>query len=63
MAELPVGEECWPHFVKWPTASLDGTTGDYTVIWKEAGLGDNQLTTAAAFIMLGTLRAPAAEGD
>ena len=28
------------HFVRGPTASINSTTGDVTVTWKEAGLGD-----------------------
>jgi hypothetical protein len=33
-----------PHFVKGPTATLDTTTGDYTVSFKEAGLGNTPIT-------------------
>jgi hypothetical protein len=33
-----------PHFVKGPTASIDSTTGDYTVSFKEAGLGNTPIT-------------------
>ncbi|KUZ70985.1 hypothetical protein WI73_00230 [Burkholderia ubonensis] len=33
-----------PHFVKGPTATLDTTTGDYTVAFKEAGLGSSPVT-------------------
>jgi len=33
-----------PHFIKGPTASLDSTTGDYCVSFKEAGLGSNPVT-------------------
>lgn len=29
-----------PHFVRGPTASLSSSTGNVTVSWKEAGLGD-----------------------
>jgi hypothetical protein len=28
------------HFVRGPTASIDTSSGDVTVTWKEAGLGD-----------------------
>lgn len=31
-----------PHFVGRVTATLDSNTGNVTVNWKEAGLGDNQ---------------------
>ena len=31
-----------PHFVGKVTATINGTTGDVQVCWKEAGLGDNQ---------------------
>ena len=30
------------HFVRGPDASLNSQTGDLTVTWKEAGLGDSQ---------------------
>jgi len=33
-----------PHFVKGPTATIDSTTGDYTVSFKEAGLGNIPIT-------------------
>jgi hypothetical protein len=33
-----------PHFVKGPTASIDSTNGDYTVSFKEAGLGSTPIT-------------------
>src|SRR5215471_1083915 len=33
-----------PHFVKGPTASIDSATGDYTVSFKEAGLGNTPIT-------------------
>jgi len=33
-----------PHFVKGPTAAIDSTTGDYTVSFKEAGLGNTPIT-------------------
>jgi hypothetical protein len=33
-----------PHFIKGPTASLDATTGDYCVSFKEAGLGNTPIT-------------------
>src|SRR5215472_3945696 len=33
-----------PHFVKGPTASIDSATGDYTVSFKEAGLGNTPVT-------------------
>jgi len=33
-----------PHFVKGPTASIDAATGDYTVSFKEAGLGNTPVT-------------------
>ncbi len=33
-----------PHFIKSPTASIDSTTGDYTVSFKEAGLGNTPIT-------------------
>jgi len=33
-----------PHFVTGPTASIDSTTGDYTVSFKEAGLGTTPIT-------------------
>jgi hypothetical protein len=33
-----------PHFIKGPTASLDTTTGDYCVSFKEAGLGNSPIT-------------------
>ncbi len=33
-----------PHFIRGPTASLDSSTGDYCVSFKEAGLGNNPIT-------------------
>src|SRR5262249_20084967 len=33
-----------PHFVKGPSASIDPATGDYTVSFKEAGLGNSPIT-------------------
>jgi hypothetical protein len=33
-----------PHFIKGPTASLNTTTGDLTVSFKEAGLGSTPVT-------------------
>jgi len=33
-----------PHFIKGPTASLDTSTGDYCVSFKEAGLGNAPVT-------------------
>jgi hypothetical protein len=33
-----------PHFIKGPTASLDTTTGEYCVSFKEAGLGSGPVT-------------------
>jgi hypothetical protein len=33
-----------PHFIKGPTATLDPTTGDYCVSFKEAGLGNTPVT-------------------
>src|SRR5215475_11987425 len=33
-----------PHFVKGPSASIDSSTGDYTVSFKEAGLGNTPIT-------------------
>lgn len=33
-----------PHFVKGPTAAIDASTGDYTVSFKEAGLGNTPIT-------------------
>ncbi len=33
-----------PHFVKGPTASLDTSTGEYCVSFKEAGLGSTPVT-------------------
>ncbi len=33
-----------PHFIKGPTAFLDTSTGDYTVSFKEAGLGNTRIT-------------------
>ena len=33
-----------PHFIKGPTASLDTTSGDYCVSFKEAGLGNSPIT-------------------
>lgn len=33
-----------PHFVKGPSASIDSQTGDYTVSFKEAGLGNTPVT-------------------
>jgi len=33
-----------PHFISGPTASLDTTTGDYVVSFKEAGLGSTAVT-------------------
>jgi len=33
-----------PHFVKGPTASIDSQTGDYSVSFKEAGLGNEPVT-------------------
>ena len=33
-----------PHFIKGPTASLDTSTGDYCVSFKEAGLGNTPIT-------------------
>jgi hypothetical protein len=33
-----------PHFIKGPTASLDATTGEYCVSFKEAGLGSTPVT-------------------
>ncbi|MXN73317.1 hypothetical protein GR157_01020 [Burkholderia sp. 4701] len=33
-----------PHYVKGPTAVLDTSTGDYTVSFKEAGLGSSPVT-------------------
>lgn len=33
-----------PHFVKGPTATIDSQTGDYTVSFKEAGLGNTPIT-------------------
>jgi len=33
-----------PHFVKGPTAGIDSSTGDYTVSFKEAGLGNTPIT-------------------
>jgi hypothetical protein len=32
------------HFVKGPTATIDSKTGDYTVSFKEAGLGNTPVT-------------------
>jgi hypothetical protein len=32
-----------PHFVTGPTASIDSTTGDLVVNWKEAGLGNTPI--------------------
>src|SRR5260370_38496425 len=32
------------HFIRGPTASLDSSTGDYCVSFKEAGLGNNPIT-------------------
>jgi hypothetical protein len=32
------------HFIKGPTGSVDSKTGDYTVTFKEAGLGNNPVT-------------------
>lgn len=36
-----------PHFVRGPTASINTSTGNVTVSWKEAGLGD---TVSIAYI-------------
>jgi len=33
-----------PHYITGPTASLDTTTGDYTISFKEAGLGSTPIT-------------------
>lgn len=33
-----------PHFIRGPTAALDGTTGDDCVSFKEAGLGNTPIT-------------------
>jgi hypothetical protein len=33
-----------PHFIKGPTASLDTSTGEYCVSFKEAGLGSTPVT-------------------
>ena len=33
-----------PHYIKGPTASLDTRTGDYSVSFKEAGLGNGPVT-------------------
>jgi hypothetical protein len=33
-----------PHFIKGPTATLDTSTGDYCVSFKEAGLGSAPVT-------------------
>src|SRR5262245_43391018 len=33
-----------PHFVKGPIATIDSTIGDYTVTFKEAGLGNTPIT-------------------
>jgi len=37
-----------PHFVKGPTPSLDTTTGEYCVTFKEAGLGSTPVTYTLA---------------
>ena len=37
-----------PHFVRGPFASLNSSTGEVTVTWKEAGLGDTVLVTYEA---------------
>jgi len=33
-----------PHFIRGPTATLDSSTGDYCVSFKEAGLGNLPIT-------------------
>jgi len=44
LALSPLGSNAQsPHFVKGPSASIDATTGDYLVSFKEAGLGNTPI--------------------